>query len=133
MAKNIFLCCFMSLLTISCMHKTETPNVSNIDNPLDVVKLVGDKLIRDTPFKYCLVLANPGKQFASMQTIDFTRTFGAGKQGLAYAFTQLNSTEKMDQQIELEHSDGCRIWLNGKLIYDFPGKERPYLRKKNAA
>ena len=130
MAKNIFLCCFMSLLTISCMHKTETPNVSNIDNPLDVVKLVGDKLIRDTPFKYCLVLANPGKQFASMQTIDFTRTFGAGKQGLAYAFTQLNSTEKMDQQIELEHSDGCRIWLNGKLIYDFPGKREAVLKKE---
>jgi unsaturated rhamnogalacturonyl hydrolase len=130
MSKNIILLFLMSFLTLSCTHKNETPDVSYLENPLDVVKLVGDKLIRDTPFRYCLVLANPGKQFNSMQTLDFTRTFGTGKSASAYAFTQLNSTEKMEQQIELEHSDGCRIWLNGKLIYDLPGKREAKLKKE---
>jgi unsaturated rhamnogalacturonyl hydrolase len=130
MSKNIFLCLLISLISLSCKHKNETPNVSGIDNPLDVVKLVGDKLIRDTPFKYRLVLASPARQFNFMQTIDFTRLFGTGEQGSAYAFTQLNSAEEMEQQIELEHSGGCRIWLNGKLIYDLPGKREAVFKRE---
>jgi len=128
--KSILLFSALLMLASACMPEKKSPNVTDMENPLDVVRLIGDKLIRDTPFKYRLKLSRPGDQFSSMKTIDFTRTFGTGKQGLAYAFTQLIAPEKMEQKIELEHSDGCRIWLNDKLIYDLPGKREAKLRKE---
>jgi len=129
-AKTILFFCCISFLLLSCVNKKETSILTGVNNPLDAVKLIGDKLIRDTPFKYRFKLTSPVKQFNSIQTLDFTRTFGTGKTGLAYAFTQLEATEKMEQHIELEHSDGCRIWLNGTLVYDFSGKREAVLRKE---
>ncbi len=93
-------------------------------NALTVLKSIGDKLIRETPFKYQLSLHHANKTFNGLQVVDFGRTFGLGKPGVAYAVTQLESNTNQDFNIELEHNDGCKIWLNGKLVYQFSGNRK---------
>ena len=52
--------------------------------PLTVVQRIGDKLIRDTPFRYRLEVAPVNRSFSNetsggMQFVDFGRTFGLGR------------------------------------------------------
>lgn len=127
---NIIFFCIIILIT-GCTNKSEKPgSEKNQGSPLDVVRLIGDKLIRDTPYEYRFTLATPGKLFNNTVTLDLTRTFGTVNAGVAYAFTQLEATEEMEQAVELEHSDGCRIWLNGALVYEFSGKRTAHLKKE---
>ncbi|MVM33172.1 hypothetical protein GO755_24240 [Spirosoma sp. HMF4905] len=92
-------------------------NISALTNPLDVVKLIGDKLIRDTPFAYRLVRGPINHTFNDLQFVDFGRAFGVGKPAVAYAFTNLSVTDDQEFTIQTEHNDGCKIWLNGQLVY----------------
>ena len=71
-------------------------NVSGITDPLDVAKLIGDKLIRDTPFKYKLNLEENNPLFDGLHFVDFGRTFGAGKPAVAYAYTLLTCSGDSD-------------------------------------
>jgi len=96
-------------------------NVSQMTSPLSVIKLIGDKLIRETPFRYGLGLAPVSKTFSGMQVVDFGRTFPAHQPAVAYAFTQLTSDKEMDMNIEIEHNDGCRVFLNGTEVYSVTG------------
>lgn len=94
--------------------------------PLEAVKLIGDKLIRDTPFKYRMEVAPATQSFHNvtvegMQFVDFGRTFGLGKPAVAYAYTQLTAPQDMEMQIEIEHNDGCKVWLNGQVVYEKTG------------
>ena len=101
-----------------------TPNVSNVANPLDVVSLIGDKLIRDTPFKYKLELQKSKSNFDDLVCVDFGRTFGLGKEALAVAYTQLEVDSDQMMQIQFEHSDACKIILNSKVIYQQDGQRK---------
>ena len=96
----------------------------SLDNPLDVIKLVGNKLVKETPFKYQLSLSTPNKIFNGIQVVDFGRTFGLGKPAVAYATTVLTASDNMDLNIEVEHNDGCKIWLNNKLVYEKNGDRK---------
>ncbi len=93
-------------------------------NPLEIVKRIGDKLIRDTPFEYSLEVAGVAEKLDRMQFVDFGRTFGLGRPATAYAWTQLVAQEEMQLKLEIEHNDGCRIWLDGKVVYEQVG-DRP--------
>ncbi|MFP5039909.1 glycoside hydrolase family 105 protein [Parasediminibacterium sp. JCM 36343] len=95
-----------------------------MQSPLEVIELVGNKLIKETPFKYQLSVASPSKTFSGIQVIDFGRTFGLKQPAVAYAVTTLNAPEAMDFTMQLEHNDGCKIWLNNALVYEKSG-ERP--------
>lgn len=90
-------------------------------SPLETVKRIGDKLIRDTPFEYRLELASVARSLDRMHCVDFGRAFGLGRPALAYAWTNLKAPEAVTLALQIEHNDGCRIWLNGELVYDMPG------------
>ena len=96
-------------------------SVTSIQDPLEVVELIGDKLIRETPFKYKLELTNCEKTFNRLFFVNFGRTFPSEKPAVAYAYTLIESTSNRTISIELEHNDGCKIWLNSELIYEKTG------------
>lgn len=104
-----------------------------MNHPLESARRIADKLIRDTPFRYRLELAPVNHEFANetiggMQCVDFGRTFGLGRQALAYAWTTLDAPSDVDLPVQLEHNDGCRIWLNGEVVYHNPGDRDLNLR-----
>ncbi len=90
-------------------------------NPLEIVKRIGDKLIRDTPFEYSLEVAGVAEKLDRMQFVDFGRAFGLGRPATAYAWTRLTAQKEMQLKLEIEHNDGCRIWLDGKVVYEQEG------------
>jgi unsaturated rhamnogalacturonyl hydrolase len=97
-------------------------------SPLATVRSIGDKLIRDTPFEYRLEVKPVAHSLDRMHCVDFGRTFGLGRPAVAYAWTNLNSPEEMVLTLDVEHNDGCRIWLNGALVYQQSGDRDIHLR-----
>lgn len=100
--------------------------------PLEVVKSIGDKLIRDTPFRYRLEVA-PCKQtfenvsVCGMRFVDFGRTFGLGRPAIAYAWTQIVSQDNREVTLEIEHNDGCKVWVNNAVAYEKAGARAIHL------
>ena len=107
MKRLLFIC---SLFTLPLFGKNN--NVVSIQDPLDVVQLIGDKLIRETQFKYRLELSNCEKEFDKMFFVNFGRTFTTEKPAVVYAYTLLEASKDSNMDIDLEHNDACKIWLN---------------------
>ena len=99
-----------------------------MNDPLKMAALIGDKLIRDTPFAYRLDVAPNPRSFDRMRFVDFGRTFGLGQPAVAYAWTQLTVAKPSTIRLELEHSDSCTIWLNGVEVYARGGERKIDLR-----
>lgn len=114
---------FYLLFLLTILKANAQTNVSSLQDPLEVVKLIGDKLIRDTPFRYRLNLQSNNNQFNSLHFVDFGRTFGTGRCAFAYAYTKLTSPIDTSFVIQVAHTDACRIWLNGKVVYEKTGKK----------
>lgn len=121
MKKQIILLACLSSWPLTLTAQTAAPVA---DSPLEVVRRIGDKLIRDTPFKYKLVRANPSVAFTGLQVVDFGRTFNLGKPAVAYAYTRLTVAANQTRTIQLEHNDGCKIWLNGQVVYEKKGDHK---------
>ncbi len=98
-------------------------------HPLSAAKLIGDKLIGDTPFAYRLEVAPNHPVLDRMHCVDFGRTFGLAKPAVAFALTQLRAAKTGKIEIQLEHSDACTIWLNGKKVYAKSGARKINLRR----
>lgn len=122
MRKLLILC---SLFTLSLFGKDN--NVVGIQDPLEVVQLIGDKLIRETPFRYKLELNNCEKEFNKMYFVNFGRTFTTEKPAVAYAYTLLEASKNTKMEIDLEHNDACKIWLNNELVYEKKGERYVHL------
>lgn len=99
-----------------------------MEGPLRAVRLIGDKLIRDTPFEYRLELASVVHTLDRMHCVDFGRTFGLGRLATAYAWTSIKSAADRVLTLDVEHNDACRIWLNGELVYGRSGDRDLNLR-----
>ncbi|NEW83787.1 MAG: hypothetical protein GZ094_15670 [Mariniphaga sp.] len=112
------------LLIASVTNLHAQKNVSSIKDPLIVAKLIGDKLIRETPFKYRLAVQSNTHLFNDLQFVDFGRTFGTKQPAVAYAYTNLTVNNDSDLSIQIAHNDGCKIWLNGKMVYEKRGKQQ---------
>ena len=112
---------FINLLAFSSFAQK---NTTALESPLEVIKLIGNKLIKETPFKYQLSVALPNKTFNGVQVVDFGRTFGLNKPAVAYATTVLTTASAMDLTIEIEHNDGCKIWLNNQIVYENKGDRK---------
>jgi unsaturated rhamnogalacturonyl hydrolase len=97
--------------------KTMIIREGHILQPLSVAKLIGDKLVRETPFAYRLEIATDNKVFNGIQMIDFGRNFPISGKTSAYAYTQLEAQEDLVMDIQLGYNDACTIWLNGQLVY----------------
>lgn len=90
-------------------------------HPVDKIKKIGDKLIRETPFAYRLVLPARNQRFNGLSFVDFGRTFGKGKEAVAYAYTQLTVLRDTLLTVEIAHNDGCTVWCNGAPVYGKKG------------
>lgn len=99
-----------------------------MNRPLATVRSIGDKLVRDTPFEYRLEVKPVAPSLDRMHCVDFGRTFGLGRPAVAYAWTNLNSPEARFLTLEVEHNDGCKIWLNGEVVYEQSGDRDLQLR-----
>lgn len=106
----------ISLVSVSYTIKAE--------QPIETVGRIGDKLIRETPFKYRLIVNPNTNEFNQMKFVDFGRTFGLGKPAVAYAYTELIAAADTVMQIEIEHNDACKIWCNGALVYEQKGRRK---------
>lgn len=93
------------------------PLVAEGNSPLEIAKTIGDKLIRHTPFQYRLVVKPNTHVFSGLEIIDFSRTFGPANTGMAYACTHMVAPFDMQYQVQVDHSGGCKIWLNGEVVY----------------
>ena len=101
-----------------------SPSIPPLSEPLLIVSRVGDKLIRETPFKYRLELSPSKTQLDGLVSIDFGRTFGLDKEAVAIAYTQLESVADQVFQIQLEHNDACKIILNNEVVYSQTGSRK---------
>ena len=97
--------------------------------PLEAARLIGDKLIRDTPFAYRLEVAQNNRAFDRMHFVDFGRTFGLGRPAVAFAWTRLTAAQAVKIKIQIEHNDGCKIWVNGMEVYARRGDHQLNLRR----
>ncbi|MCD8166402.1 MAG: hypothetical protein LUE93_09950 [Bacteroides sp.] len=95
--------------------------------PLEVAGRIGDKLIRETPFKYRLEVAPNSTVFDDVQFVNFGRSLGLGRAAVAYAYTQITAEKEMEMTVQLEHNDACKLWLNGEEVYSRSGKRDIHL------
>lgn len=89
--------------------------------PVDKIKKIGDKLIRETPFAYRLISPARNPRFNGLNFVDFGHTFGSGKEAIAYAYTQLTVWRDTLLTVEIAHNDACTVWCNDKVVYDKKG------------
>jgi rhamnogalacturonyl hydrolase YesR len=87
-------------------------------SPLSVATTIGDKLIKETPFKYRLIVPAISTIFNDVQAIDFGQKFTTNVPAVAYAFTTFTSKQDIRFPIQLAHNDGCKIWVNHELVYN---------------
>ncbi len=121
-------CLFILFILGSVFNIDAQPTVNEMTDPLAVVKLIGDKLVRETPFSYRLTLQGNSTKLDGLHFVDFGRTFGLGKPAIAYAYTQLTVGSDSEITLQIAHNDGCKIWLNGTLVYEKKGQNSLKLR-----
>lgn len=89
--------------------------------PLTLIKAVADRIIRETPFAFQLVLPAQPADFDFVKHVDLGRTFGLGKPAVAYALSQFESNADTSFIIQVSHNDGLKIWINNAVVYEKNG------------
>lgn len=92
--------------------------------PLTLIKAVADRIIRETPFAFQLVLPAQSADFDFVKHVDLGRTFGLGKPAIAYALSQLESNADTSFIVQVSHNDGLKIWINNAVVYEKSGDRR---------
>ncbi len=106
---------------LCCGHQVKAEANLTVRTPAQTVCKIGDKLIRETPFSYKLDLQGHSDKFSNLHTIDFGRTFGLGYGGVAYAYTNMYFERDTVMTVEIDHNDACKVWCNGKQVYQKRG------------
>ncbi|MEX8547381.1 MAG: hypothetical protein V5804_07245 [Mucilaginibacter sp.] len=86
-------------------------------SPVKTVELIANKLVSTTIFRYQLTQQKAFEAFDGIKFIHFSRTYGIGKAGIAYALTNIESIEDGNVTLQVRHSDGLKIWVNDKVAY----------------
>ena len=118
---------FKSYILLFSLLFAQVLQTVQAESPIKTISKIGDKLIRETPFKYRLTLNPTNNEFNNLKFVDFGRTYGLGKQAVAYAYTELISAIDTTMQVEIEHNDACKIWCNNQLVYEQRGKRDIHL------
>lgn len=121
--------CMAMVLSVFCLYAQESSS-NKMEDPLIVIERVGDKIIRETPFEFQLKLRPNSNQFDFVQHVDFGRTFGLGKPGIAYALSQLESRLDTSFIVQVSHNDGLVIWINGQEVYKKEGSRKVNIKPR---
>lgn len=83
-------------------------------NPIEAVKRVVDKVVRDTYWEFQLV---PQKEELGIQLIDFGRTYGVNINNIAYAVSFLCCDHDTTIEFGIDKTGPIRIWINDSLVF----------------
>lgn len=120
MIKTIKLLPVLLLTGLALGQQTLTPPA----DPLPLIRKVADKIIRETPFAFRLVLPPPSPDFDFVRHVDLGRTYGLGRPAVAYALSQLECRADTSFSIEVSHNDGLKIWINEAVVYEKSGDRK---------
>jgi hypothetical protein len=109
---------FCSLSTIA--QSTEAP--------IKLAQRIADRVIAKTPFDFRLGLQKAPQKFGFLTTVDFGRTYGLGKQAMAYAYSNIEVNKDTTVTFTVSHSDGLQVYINYEKMYD-KRATRPYAQK----
>lgn len=93
-------------------------------DPLAVIKTVADKIVRETPFQFQLVVPPNSRDFDFVKHVDLGRTFGLGRPAVAYALSQIECHADTSFTLQVSHNDGLKIWINDKVVYQKAGDRK---------
>ncbi|MEM1328412.1 MAG: glycoside hydrolase family 88 protein [Bacteroidota bacterium] len=92
-------------------------------SPIEILQQVADRIIFVTPFEYNLIVPKAKTEFNYVKYIDFGRTFGADREGVAYAISVIESTTDTLTNFDVSHNDGLQIFINGEKVFEQDGDE----------
>lgn len=101
-------------LMLSLIFLTSCPKSLDKRTPLEIVKKVADKYIKETAFDFKLV---PQRTVLGVQFVDFRQTFGDEKSVVGYALSYIISEKDTTVTFGLSNSDGVKIWINDQLLF----------------
>lgn len=93
--------------------------------PLQVVKAVADKIIRESAFEFEL---QPQTPVMGIQVVDFRRTIGEGP-GVGYALSYIVSNSDTTVRFGVSSSDAVKIWINDHAVFQFAGNRPPEINE----
>lgn len=101
---------FIAYIFLLLFFGYDTASAQN--NPLDVVKSVADRIIKECSFEFELA---PQKPVLGIQVLDFTRQFGNSK-GSAYALSAMISDNDTSVNLGISASHVISLRINDELI-----------------
>lgn len=104
--------------------------VAKPKTPLALIEVVADKIVRETDFALQLELQTRKLKFDFEEHVDFGRTFGKGKAAVGYALSEFISSRDTSFRLQLSHSDGLTIWINGQVVYQKRGTGPVKIQKR---
>lgn len=87
-------------------------------SPLQIARLVGDRIVDNTRFEFNYVLQ---PKSTDAEIIDFGESLGKCEPGVAYALSNMFSEVEQQEIIQIGHTDGVKVWMNDELVYEKKG------------
>jgi len=114
--KKILLIVLSSFIIISLCNAQVTDK-----KPLEIARMVADNIVDNTIFSYQYVVQ---PIYSDAEIIDFGNTYGTVSPAVAYAISTIYSDVEQKETIEVGHTDGLKIWVNDKLVYNKLGNRK---------
>ena len=87
---------------------------TGIVNPLDKVRKIADRVIKETAFEFTNVKQ---KAAPEVQVVEFSKTFN-GQIGKGFAFSKIFVNGNMKLKYGVSYSMPIKIWVNGQLVFE---------------
>ena len=89
--------------------------------PIEAITAVAKQVIAVTPFTYKLQFEKPSEKFDFIKYVDFGRTFGLGKELVAFALSEIQVQKDTSIILEISHNDGIWVSVNGREVFQSTG------------
>ena len=122
MKRNYLSCALLWILVVVFRQNGGSQSMALYD-PMEMAKAIGDKLIKETPFRYRIKAAGINTKLDGLHLVDFGRNFGTNREATAFAYTQLEVPTATSFKVQIAHTDACIIWLNDTVVYERSGKQ----------
>ncbi|MEM6380824.1 MAG: glycoside hydrolase family 88 protein, partial [Bacteroidota bacterium] len=102
------------------------------NDPIGKITKVANKIVEETRFDFQLERTRPNRYFDFIEVLNFGQTFGDQK-AVAFAYTEIDAPQAQKLSIQVSHSDGLVVILNGKSVYQKEGKRTANLDRGERA